>query len=198
MAIAIRPHAFTMSGHGLADPEWAQVLSDSVKDDPKAFAAVETLLAERKQRSLAGSSTTYWSRRQNSEMRPPTRSSATSVKTRCGSRGELMEGIVEGIGAGSNDPGETSHGSRIVGTSWCQHGDAAGRRSRMAGRPSWIAPCNPRPPVRASLFAIVHTDQPSQGRPGGRRQRGVFRVGKASVARGVVTPDLPCPLSRHV
>jgi hypothetical protein len=47
MAIAVRPHAFTMSGHGLADPGWAQVLSDSVKDDPKAFAAVETLLSER-------------------------------------------------------------------------------------------------------------------------------------------------------
>ena len=54
MAIAIRPHAFTMSGHGLADPQWAQVLSDSVKDDAKAFAAVETLLAERSKGPLAG------------------------------------------------------------------------------------------------------------------------------------------------
>jgi hypothetical protein len=55
LAIAVRPHAFTMSGHGLADPAWAKVLSDSVADDPKAFDAVETLLAERNRGPLPAS-----------------------------------------------------------------------------------------------------------------------------------------------
>ena len=36
-----------MSGHGLADSEWARVLNDSVAGDSKAFAAVEVLIAER-------------------------------------------------------------------------------------------------------------------------------------------------------
>ena len=162
MAIAIRPHAFTMSAT-LADPEWAQVLSDSVKDDPKAFDAVETLLAERKKGPLAGkfdnvlvppselgNATDYEVERYIGED-PAWRKSGRANGGDCsgGYRGWLER------------PREChTHGSIIVRhVLGVKHGDAAGRRFiRMAGDRRWIAPCNPRPRgACVDYLLLLHT-----------------------------------------
>ena len=55
---------------------------------------------------------------------------------------------------------------------------------------------HPRPRRCVRLFCDYSHDPPGQDQPGGRRQRGVFSLGRRPLLKGgVVTPRPPCRLA---